>query len=57
MGRISIGSIIYIIIGVIVASNQGYLIDLGSIQSILSALLAIALWPLLFFGISLHLVF
>lgn len=55
MGRLSIGSIIYLIIGVIMASNRGYLNNLGSISGILSALLAIILWPLLLFGISLHL--
>jgi len=57
MGRFSIGGVIYIIVGVIVASNMGYLASLGSISSILSALLAVALWPLLLFGINLHLVF
>lgn len=57
MGRFSIGSVIYIIVGVIVASNMGYLASLGSISSILSALLAVALWPLLLLGINLHLVF
>lgn len=55
MERYSIGGIIYIIIGVVVASNQGYLANLGSISAILSALLAVLLWPLLLFGISLHL--
>ena len=55
MNRISIGGIIYIIIGVIVASNRGYLGDLGSISNLLSALLAVALWPLALLGINLHL--
>ena len=55
MQRYSIGGIIYIIIGVIVASNRGYLADLSSISHILSALLAIMLWPLLLLGVSLHL--
>ncbi len=53
--RYSTGGIIYIIIGVVVASNRGYLTDLGSIGHILSALLAILLWPLLLVGVSLHL--
>ena len=57
MNRISIGGIIYIIVGVIMASNRGYLSDLGSIANILSAILAIVLWPLLLLGINLHLVF
>ena len=56
MGRFSIGSIIYFVVGVVVASNQGYLGDLGSISHLLSALLAVVLWPLLLVGINLHLV-
>ena len=57
MNRISLGGIIYIIIGVIMASNRGYLAGLGSIPHILSAILAIALWPLLLLGINLQLTF
>ncbi len=53
--RTSWGAIIYIIIGVVVAANRGYLTDLGTISGILSALLAIVLWPLLLFGVNLHL--
>jgi len=57
MGRFSLGSVIYIIVGVVIASNQGYLVSLSSIPQILSALLAVVLWPLLLLGINLHLVF
>lgn len=52
--RYSWGGIIYIIIGVVIASNRGYLTNLGSLGHILSALLAILLWPLLLLGVSLH---
>ena len=55
MRRYSIGVIIYIIIGVIMASNRGYLSQLGSISNSLSALLAIVLWPLMLLGVNLHL--
>lgn len=55
MRRYSIGVIIYIIIGVITASNRGYLSQLGSISNLLSALLAIVLWPLMLLGVNLHL--
>lgn len=57
MNRYSVGTIIYIIIGVIMASNRGYLVDLGSISHLLSAVLAIVLWPLLVLGVSLHITF
>lgn len=54
MGRVSIGGIVYLIIGAIMASNRGYLSDLGSISHLLSAFLAVFLWPLLFLGVNLH---
>ena len=57
MNRFSLGGIIYVIIGVIMASNRGYLSGLGSIPHILSAILAITLWPLLLLGVNLHLAF
>lgn len=57
MERFSIGSILYFIVGVVIASNQGYLGDLASIPHLLSAVLAVVLWPLLLLGIDLHLVF
>lgn len=57
MNRFSIGSIIYIVIGIIMASNRGYLGDLGSIPHLFSAILAIVLWPLLLLGVNLHVVF
>jgi len=57
MRRYSIGGIIYLIIGVVVASGHGYLAGLNTFASLLSAAVAIALWPLLFVGANLHLVF
>ena len=57
MKEFSIGGVIYIIIGVIIASNQGYLVNIGSLADIVSAALAVSLWPLLFLGINLHVVF
>lgn len=54
MQRLSIGGIVYLIIGIILASNRAYLSDLGSLAHILSALLAILLWPLLLLGINLQ---
>jgi len=57
MRNISIGGIIYIIIGIVIASNQQYLVDLTSLGRIISALLAIIFWPLVLVGVNLHLVF
>ena len=57
MRRYSLGGILYLVIGVIMASNRGYMSDLGSVPHLLSALLAVALWPLLFLGVNLHIAF
>jgi Mn2+/Fe2+ NRAMP family transporter len=43
--------VIYLVIGVVVAIKDGYLAHLSSVGALLSALLAIALWPLLLFGV------
>jgi len=43
-------SLLYFVIGLIVAFVQDYLDSLGTISRILTALLAILLWPLLLLG-------
>ena len=55
MGR-SLLSIIYIVIGVVIAMANGYFV-LTSISGIVSFFLAVILWPLLFLGLNLHLNF
>jgi hypothetical protein len=45
----------YIIIGVVVASSHHYFAHLNAPKPIASALLAVFLWPLILFGINLHL--
>lgn len=50
---VSVGTVIYLLIGVVVAANRGYLV-FTSLSDIISAILAILLWPLLLFGVSLH---
>jgi hypothetical protein len=41
---------IYLVIGVLVAASNDYLERLGTIRAIISALLAIVLWPLVLLG-------
>jgi hypothetical protein len=48
-------AIVYVVIGVVVASSHHYLNHLGDIKAIGSAVLAILLWPLVLFGVNLHL--
>jgi hypothetical protein len=50
-----LASIVYAVIGVIVASQHSYYGDLGSLSQVLSAVVATALWPLVLLGANLHL--
>jgi hypothetical protein len=52
--RSGIGSVIYLIIGIVVASAHHYFSHAGALKPIVSAVLAVALWPLLLLGINLH---
>jgi hypothetical protein len=44
--------IVYLVVGVIVASSQGYLGEIGGVDDVLNLLLAIVLWPLLLVGVD-----
>lgn len=52
--RSGIGTVIWLIVGVVVASGHHYPTHAGSLKPIVSAVLAIALWPLVLLGINLH---
>jgi hypothetical protein len=54
MFRPSLLSLVYIVIGVAVAASYDYFQNLDTLRRIASAVLAVALWPLLFLGIDLH---
>jgi len=45
---------IYLLVGVIVAATHNYFQNVDTIKEVVSAILAVVLWPLLFLGISLH---
>jgi hypothetical protein len=45
---------VYIVVGLIVASSHRYLAHLGELKPIVSAVLAVLLWPLVLFGVKLH---
>jgi len=47
--------IAYFVIGVVVAASHHYFTHLDALKPIASAALAVVLWPLVLFGISLHL--
>jgi len=46
--------VIYIVIGVVVASGHHYFEHLDALKPIASAVIAVLLWPLILFGINLH---
>lgn len=46
--------IIYVVIGIFVASAHHYFVHLNSIGHLLSALLAVLLWPLVLLGVNLN---
>ena len=50
----SVVGIVYIVIGLIVASGHGYFSDLNRTMPILSAILAVLAWPLVLIGLDLH---
>jgi hypothetical protein len=46
--------IVYLVVGVALASSKNYFNSLDTVRELVSAALAIALWPLLLLGIDLH---
>lgn len=50
----SIGAIVYFVLGVVVAASQNYFDHLSTVGRLVSALVAVILWPLLLFGIDIR---
>ena len=46
--------VVYLVVGVVVASSHHYLSHLGKVGPIVSAVLAVLLWPVVLFGVKLH---
>ena len=49
-----IGSIVWLLIGILVAAAHHYFNNAGTLKPLISAILAVLLWPLLLLGINLH---
>jgi hypothetical protein len=45
---------VYLVIGIIVAATHDYFKNIDTVKRVLSALLAVILWPLILFGVNLH---
>ena len=52
--RSGIVSLVHLVVGVVIASSHRYFEHASTLKPLLSALLAIVLWPLLLVGINLH---
>ena len=52
--RSGIGTVIYLIAGVVIAASHHYFAHADAIKLIASAVLAVILWPLILLGINLH---
>ena len=50
----SLLTIIYLIIGVVVAAENDYLKNIDDIEAIISLVLAVVLWPLVLLDVNLH---
>jgi hypothetical protein len=47
--------VLYVVAGIVIASSHHYFAHVNGVRGVLSAALAVVLWPLLLFGVSLHL--
>lgn len=54
---ISLVGVIYLLVGVWVASAHGYLVAWNVIANLLEGVAAILIWPLVLFGVNLHSLF
>jgi hypothetical protein len=51
----SLLTLIYLVIGFVIAQGHGYFHHLNGASAIVSAILAVVLWPVVLFGGSVHL--
>jgi ABC-type anion transport system duplicated permease subunit len=49
--QVSLGAVIWLVVGVIVASGHNFFAHLMTVTQILSAIMAVLLWPLVLFHI------
>jgi hypothetical protein len=50
----SLLTIIYLLVGVFIAADHKYFKNVDDVEAVLSAILAIVLWPLVLFDVNLH---
>lgn len=47
-------SIVYIVIGVVIAAAQNYFSGIGQFGDVVEAVLAVVIWPVLLFGVDIN---
>jgi hypothetical protein len=47
-------TLVYLAVGIVIASNHHYLAHLNDTSQVVSAVLAVVLWPLVLLGVDLH---
>ena len=52
MRRPGLLGLLYLVAGLVVASQKDYLVDIDTLRRLVSALLAILLWPLVLLGVD-----
>lgn len=50
----SLIGLVYLVVGIAIAASHDYFKNLETLKRIISALLAVVLWPLVLFGVDLH---
>jgi hypothetical protein len=46
--------VVWLVVGAVVAGREHYFDNLGSLGTILTAILAVLLWPLILIGVKIH---
>ena len=54
-GGVSLLTVVYLVVGAVIATQHHFFDNLGTVKLVLSALLALAAWPLILLGVNLHL--
>lgn len=52
--RLGLPAIVYLVVGAFIAQGHSYFKHTGTFDQVLSAVLAIVLWPLVLFGTHFH---
>ncbi|MGZ4173999.1 MAG: hypothetical protein ACXVQR_05935 [Solirubrobacteraceae bacterium] len=53
-GGFSLITVVYLVVGAVIATQHHFFDNLNTVKLVLSALLAIVAWPLILLGVNLH---